>query len=219
VIHGAAAQRYPSRMITSSRRRDGLTTTSRPVRAVLTAAALAAILTACTTPNEAPTPTGSAPPSSPLPTSEPSTAPPGPTPTTDPPTRLTCGSVLDPESVGEFEASGFTEIEDFADRMVEQGVPLARFAANGGVLCQWGVPASGSVENYGLSPITAAEADEEKGRLLDEGYASEDRDEGELLTGTDSAGNAQLYLFTDGFWYHGFTIDRVLEIRRNAALE
>ncbi|MCU1424654.1 MAG: hypothetical protein JWM51_945 [Microbacteriaceae bacterium] len=127
--------------------------------------------------------------------------------------------MLDPESVAEFEALAFTPIEDFSDRMIEEGNPLAVFEANGGVLCQWGIPASGSVENYALSPITAAQTETEKSRILAEGFATQPHDEGELFTGTDAVGNAQVYLFTQGFWYYGFTLDRVLEIRRNAALE
>jgi hypothetical protein len=163
-----------------------------PLRLAVVAAVTAVVLTGCTI-SDVPeaVPTASA------------TASPTPTPEATPVAVApeTCDDLVDDETEAEFVETGYELTADYEQRAAAEGWPTLAFVTYGGLLCQWGYPASDASTIYGYSPITPDQAGSEKARLLASGFTTRDALGGELYELVHEYG-IDHYLFTDGFWYH-----------------
>jgi hypothetical protein len=141
-------------------------------------------------------------------------AAPAATPVATTPTAAerTCESVIDEASIAKYGSMGYEQSEDFADRMAEEGNPLAAFVAQGGLLCQWGFPQSDATDVYALGPITDDEAAAQQVRLIGEGAVASDADGGRLYYRSGEYVE-EYYLFLSGYWYYASHPDRIDELR------
>lgn len=151
---------------------------------------------------------------------------PSATPTDDAPTKFVpedydCKSILPPATLAVFESKkseGFVLQDDFTDRIRTIGDDLAKFADLGGILCQWAYPSGSQPVNYAYSPITADEASAKRADLAKDGYTETDNAEGTLVTNPDSSDIPDAYLFIDGYWFYGSTVDVLNVITDNLLL-
>lgn len=121
---------------------------------------------------------------------------------------LTCADLLDTETTRRFDeaaASGWGPSEDFAERMVEQSHPLARFIELDGLACQWGFPETDAVSVYAWSSISGADAAATESELVAEGYVAEPHPDGRaycMPPGEQSLGYDDCYLFGAADWFY-----------------
>jgi hypothetical protein len=152
--------------------------------------------------------------SSPVPT--PPTAPTS-TPVTTSPAGIpeTCEDLVDDATLADYAAGGYTLSADFEQRAAVEGWPIHAFVTYGGLLCQWGYPASDASDAYGYGPITAEQAEEQRQGLVAEGFASSDALGGTVLQ-LASEYVTEYYLFVDDNWYYSTRgMDALEEMHRN----
>jgi hypothetical protein len=129
----------------------------------------------------------------------------------------TCEDLVDDATLADYAAGGYTLSADFEQRAAVEGWPIRAFVAYGGLLCQWGYPASDASDAYGYAPITAEQAEEQRQGLLAEGFASSDALGGTVLQ-LASEYVTEYYLFVDGSWYYSTRgMDALEEMHRNVA--
>ncbi|MEX1079306.1 MAG: hypothetical protein WED09_09395 [Homoserinimonas sp.] len=154
----------------------------------------------------------------PPPTSE--AAEPVETPTpTPPPFVPDCYNIISDQTEETLSAEGFILIEEYENKLrVEQRVE-ALFFDNGGVDCLWGIAGGGdSLVAFGYSEITPADAVQAQDRLAAIGYTRTDEG-GDIVLSTDPAtdvmGVGDVFVFSDGQWYHSTTREAIAELRDN----
>lgn len=122
---------------------------------------------------------------------------------------VTCLSLLDDSTTAAFAAAaadGWSYSEDFEQRLVDQGHPLAKFVEWGGVACQWGYPNTDhNVYEYAWSPITDVDARKIELDLAERGHAQTDEFGGRLhcIRPSESAlGYDDCYLLHGDEWLY-----------------
>lgn len=145
---------------------------------------------------------------------------PEPTPTpTATPFVPTCLTIISADTIATLEAEGFVLIEEHEDDLRTQYRVEAAFFDHGGVDCLWGIAGGGdSLVAFGYSTITPAAESDVQAQLADSGYVRSEEG-GDVVYSIDPAddvmGVGDVFLFSDGAWYHSTTRDALEEIRQN----
>jgi len=153
-------------------------------------------------------------------------APPEETPTPTPtPTPYVpdCYNIIEGETEATLAAEGFILIEEHERKLrVEQRVE-AMFFDNGGVDCLWGIAGGGdSLVAFGYSPITPEEAATAQEELTANGYVRTEEGTDVVLSidpATDVMGIGDVFVFSEGEWFHSTTREAITEIRENVESE
>lgn len=131
----------------------------------------------------------------------------------------TCLNIVSADTIATLEAEGFVLIEEHEDDLRAESRVEVAFFDNGGVDCLWGIAGGGdSLVAFGYSTITPAAASAVQAQLADSGYARSDEG-GDVIYSIDPAadvmGVGDVFLFSDGAWYHSTTREALEEIRQN----
>jgi hypothetical protein len=173
-------------------------------------ALVTALLAGCTSTGTPETGASPAPTPTTAPTSTPVTTPPADVP-------VTCEDLVDDATLADYAAGGYTLDADFEQRAADEGWPIHAFVTYGGLLCQWGYPASDASDAYGYGPITAEQAEEQREGLVAEGFTASDALGGTVLQ-LASEYVTEYYLFVDDSWYYSTRgMDALEEMQRNVA--
>jgi hypothetical protein len=143
---------------------------------------------------------------------------PDPTPT---PFVPDCDNIIDAETRATLEAEGFVLLEEHEQKLrVEQRVE-AMFFDNGGVDCLWGIAGGGdSLVAFGYSEITPSAASAAQAQLEAEGYARSEEGADVVLSidpQTDVMGVGDVFVFSEGAWFHSTKREAVERIRQAVA--
>ncbi|MBE0010478.1 MULTISPECIES: hypothetical protein [unclassified Arthrobacter] len=129
--------------------------------------------------------------------------------------RIPCAELLPPDYAEAFAGAGY-ELVDLGED--PSGDPNDPFVANGGSSCRWGIPQSDILEPFSYSPLDDAAAQEQRNRLLGEGYSQEQTDDGLILRPPPEEGFGNFfpdyqYVFTDGFWFNAGSPEIIAQMR------
>jgi hypothetical protein len=124
------------------------------------------------------------------------------------PKPLSCQNIVTPDALSGLTTSPWAYVEDFPDRMRQS--EFAAFMDDGGVLCMWGYPNSDIVVILAYSPISDAQAAQQRKRLSDSGWESKTQPDGsERWTHVDESLNSlgtETYVFRAGNWRYASDI-------------
>jgi hypothetical protein len=132
-----------------------------------------------------------------------------------------CTNIIDADTIATLEAEGFVLIEEHEHKVrVEERVETL-FFDNGGVDCLWGIAGGGdSLVAFGYSEITPAAAEAAQAQLQDAGYVATTQGTDIVLSiapEVDVMGVGDVFVFSDGSWFHATTPEAVLRIRETVA--
>lgn len=130
-----------------------------------------------------------------------------------------CLNIISDDTEATLAAEGFVLIEEHESKLrVEQRVE-ALFFDNGGVDCMWGIAGGGdSLVVFGYSEITPADAAATQQKLAEAGYLRTEEGSDIVLSidpSTDVMGIGDVFVFSEGEWFHSTTREAVAEIRTN----
>ncbi len=139
-------------------------------------------------------------------------------PTEEPePVVPTCMTIISESMIETLEADGFVLIEDHQDHLSSEHSVELMFFDNGGVDCMWGIAGGGdSLVSFGYSTISAADAASAQDRLAESGYqrAESGSDVSYSIDPRDDLlGIGDVFMFTDGEWFHSTTFEAIDEMR------
>lgn len=145
-----------------------------------------------------------------------------PTPTATPtpePFVPDCLNILSPDTIATLESEGFVLIEEHEQNLRTESRVETMFFTNGGVDCMWGVVGGGdSLVAFGYSEIDPADAAIAQQRLAELGYVHTDEGPDAVLSispEADVMGVGDIFLFTEGAWFHATTRDGLDEVRQH----
>ena len=141
---------------------------------------------------------------------------PTPTPT---PFVPGCLTIISEETIATLEAEGFVLIEEHENDVRAEHRVEAMFFDNGGVDCLWGIAGGGdSLVAFGYTEITPSAAADAQSRLTESGYVRTEEGADVIFSidpAADVMGIGDVFLFSDGAWYHSTTREAIEEIRSN----
>ncbi|SDY53731.1 hypothetical protein [Herbiconiux ginsengi] len=130
----------------------------------------------------------------PVPTPVPTVTPTPTPPPSAPPSAFTCDTLVAPDVLAGFAASGLEFDDLWPNDTANYGTFHQHFAEYGGVSCRWGVPNSDNVAIYSYASLTADQRAIMQGELTARGYTSEDRSDGTVFLSPELPGD--FFLFT-----------------------